>query len=118
VLVLTTQSGRVPFVGSIIALLGSTTITATLGHGALFAILTGVSYVVLTGFLPRLPALLAAIALALAAGTLTELSQILLVDRDASLSDLLANWLGVFVAAFGIAFVRLYRTTVRHAFAD
>jgi hypothetical protein len=118
VLVLTTQSGHVPIVGSIIALLGSTTLTATIGHGALFAILTGLSYVAWTGFIPRLPALLAAIALALTAGTLMELSQILLVDRDASLSDLLANWLGVFVAAFGIAFVRLYRTTVRHAFAD
>jgi VanZ family protein len=98
--------------------LGSTTLTATLGHGALFAILTAVSYMALTGFLPRLYALLAAITLALTAGTLTELSQILLVDRDASLSDLLANWLGVFVVAFSIAFVRLYRATVRHSFAD
>jgi VanZ family protein len=49
---------------------------------------------------------LLAMMAALLLGTTTELFQWFVTDRTASLSDLLANWLGVFISGFMVSFAR------------
>ncbi|MBI5666826.1 MAG: VanZ family protein [Chloroflexi bacterium] len=102
VLTLTTQTDRVPVVHLMIALIGRTELGATIGHAALFGLLTAIAYAALR--LPRRNALLLAMGLALALGTATEFYQQVVAGRTASLADLLANWLGVFVVAFGVVY--------------
>jgi VanZ family protein len=45
-----------------------------------------------------------AVAVTLCVSTGTEIYQVLLADRNASLVDFLANWLGVFMVGFGVSF--------------
>jgi hypothetical protein len=107
-LILTTQSDRVPLVHLMTSTIGSTDLGATVGHAGLFAALTGIAYVAFALRLPGRRALMLAMALALLAGTGTELFQMFVADRAASLSDLLANWLGVFVTGFIIAYRQMH----------
>lgn len=104
VLTLTTQTDRVPVVHVMIALIGRTELGATVGHASLFGLLTAIAYAALALRLPPRHALLLAMGLALALGTATEFYQHAVDGRTASLSDLLANWLGVFVVAFGVVY--------------
>lgn len=103
--ILTTQSSRLPFVGLITQTIGSTEFGATLGHGALFGLLTGFLYLALKNQLRRTWALPLAMAVSLALGTITELFQRRVAGRDSALADLLANWLGVFTVAFVIVYL-------------
>jgi hypothetical protein len=105
--VLTTQSARMPLIQLMRATIASTEVGATIGHVGLFAILTAVGCLGVARWLPGLHGLLVVMLLALVLSTATELYQLVLADRDASLADLLANWLGVFVVGFGIAAWRL-----------
>jgi hypothetical protein len=106
-LILTTQSDRVPLVHLMTSTIGSTDFGDSIGHAGLFGMLAGVAYLALSLHLTPRRALLLAMSLALVAGTSTELFQFLVADRATSLSDMLANWLGVFVVGFTISFVSL-----------
>jgi VanZ family protein len=96
-----------PLIQLMRATIASTEVGATIGHVGLFAILTAVGCLGVARWLPGLHGLLVVMLLALLLSTATELYQLVLADRDASLADLLANWLGVFVVGFGIAARRL-----------
>jgi hypothetical protein len=103
-IMLTTQSDRIPLVHLMTSTIGSTDFGDSLGHAGLFGMLACVSYLALSLHFPIRPALLLAMTLALAAGTGTELFQRLVADRATSLSDMMANWLGVFVVGVVVAF--------------
>jgi hypothetical protein len=106
-LVLTTQSDRVPLVHLMTATIGSTDIGDSIGHAGLFGMLAAIVYLVLSLRLTTQPAILLAMVLALFIGTSTELYQLFVTDRATSLSDILSNWLGVFIAGFIISFASL-----------
>ncbi len=99
-LILTTQSDRVPLVHLMTTTIGSTEFGDAFGHAGLFATLCLLLVVALSWRLPPYRALIVAMTIALAAGTSTELYQFLVADRGPSLSDLMANYLGIFVVAF------------------
>jgi hypothetical protein len=101
-LMITTQTDRVPVVHLMVATIGSTDIGDAIGHAGLFGTLAFVCYAALAFWLPRRRALSLAMLLALAAGTATELYQLDVVGRSASLSDLMANWLGIFIVGFAM----------------
>lgn len=103
---ITTQPGDHPMVELINRLLFRSDLLATVGHGALFAVMTLTGYLGLRTWFPSPAALGLAMLAALLAGTGTEGYQLLVAGRDASLSDLLANWLGVFVAATVVSYRR------------
>lgn len=102
--ILTTQTDRVPVVHLMIATIGSTDIGDAIGHAGLFGTLAFVCYAAFASRLPRRRALPMAMLLALAAGTATELYQLDVTGRSSSLSDLLANYLGIFVVGFAVLF--------------
>jgi hypothetical protein len=108
-LVLTTQSDRVPLVHLMTSTVGATEIGATLGHAGLFGILMLLVYVALAIRLPRLAALLLAMLVVGALGPLTEWSQSGLFGRDPSMTDLLADWLGIFMVGFALTCIALLR---------
>jgi hypothetical protein len=103
-LILTTQSDRVPLVHLMTSTIGSTDFGDSVGHAGLFGMLVAVAYFALSLRLTPRRALLLAMSLALVAGTTTELFQLLVADRATSLSDMLSNWLGVFIVGFSISF--------------
>jgi hypothetical protein len=103
-LILTTQTDQVPIVNLMVSTIGSTEVGATLGHAGLFGVLTAVGYLALTVRLPHRRALLLTMTLVLFIATSTELFQVQVTGRSSSLADLLANWLGVFIVSFVIAF--------------
>jgi hypothetical protein len=100
VVMMTTQSDQVSFVHLVIGIFGNSGFTSTIGHAGLFAILTSALYIVLAQQLTSTHALWLAMLIILLLATGTELSQIGVSGRDASLADLLANWLGVFMIGF------------------
>lgn len=104
VVTLTTQTDSVPVVHLMVALIGRTELGATIGHASLFGLLTVIGYAALSLKLPHRYALLLAMGLALTLGTATEFYQQVVDGRSSSLSDLLANWLGVFVAGFVVMY--------------
>ncbi len=106
-LILTTQSDHVPLVHLMTSTIGSTDFGDSIGHAGLFGMLAGVTYFALSIRLTPRRALLMAMSLALAVGTSTEFYQLFVADRATSLSDLLANWLGVFIVGFAISFASL-----------
>ena len=104
-LALTMLPNSVPLVGRVSRSLGGTAIGAAFGHAGLFGGVVLMLYLVLRLRLSQAWAVLLAVGAALVVSTGTEGYQVLLADRDASLSDLMANWLGVFVMGFGISYV-------------
>lgn len=104
VVIMTTQTDSVPLVHAMIAIFGRTEFGATVGHAGLFGLLTLAGYAALARRMPRRHALLMAMGLALTLGTATEFYQQVVDGRSSSLSDLLANWLGVFVAGFAVMY--------------
>lgn len=108
-LILTTQSDHVPLVHLMTRTIGSTEIGATFGHAALFAMLTLVVYLALVIRLPRSLALLLAMLMVAALGPLTELAQSGLFGRTPSMTDLLADWLGILVIGFSLTFSAFLR---------
>lgn len=109
-LLLTTMPGETPILRNLIHVLDHLRYGDTIGHIFLFGSLTLVIFWVLSNGIAPIYALPLAMMMAFTAGTLTELSQGYLADRAMTISDLLANWLGVFAAGFCIS----YFTQLRH----
>lgn len=99
---LTTQPGYNPLVQWFNRTIARTLVGGTLGHLALFASVTLIGYIGLRGWCNRPLALGLAMLGALTAGTGTEVYQLLVDGRQATLTDLLANWLGVFMVGFAL----------------
>jgi hypothetical protein len=106
VLVLTTQSQNdVPLVYFVGSTIGSTEYGAAFGHAGLFFMLTLMIFTALRLLFGVKIALATAMLIALILATGTEFYQLTLPDRSASLPDLLANWLGVFIIGFIVSFI-------------
>ncbi len=102
VLLLTMLPGHVPLVRVLAGAIGGTETSAVLGHIALFALLTLFTWRALVTWFHWRQAIIMALAAGLLLGTTTELFQWFVSSRDATITDLLANWLGVFASAFVI----------------
>lgn len=102
-IIVTTQSDQVPLVHLLTSSIGSTAVGAAVGHAGLFAVLTLAAYLVFSLLLRHNISLWLAMTLVLCLGLATELSQLTVPGRDMSLSDLLANGLGVFLVGFLVA---------------
>ncbi len=109
-IILTTQSDRLPLVHLMTSTIGSTELGDAFGHAGLFGVLTFVVYMVLAIRLKREWALPLAMGIVLALGGLTELSQFGVLHRAPSVSDLLANSLGVFVVGFTMSYLSILRS--------
>jgi hypothetical protein len=82
-------------VGRTSAFFGGTDLSDAMGHVVLFGVLSLLSYrAARIGLSPR-AALLLTLAVALALGAVSELLQIYVPERGATLIDIAANWLGV-----------------------
>ncbi len=112
-IILTTQSDRVPIVHLMTSTIGNSEIGDALGHAGLFGVLTFALYTALATRLKRECSLLLAMGSVLLLGGITELSQFGVLGRAPSVSDLLANSLGVFVVGFVLSFLSVLRA--RHA---
>jgi VanZ family protein len=112
-IVLTTQSDHLPIVHLMTSTLGSTEFGDAFGHAGLFGVLTFAVYIAMAIWLKREWALPLAMILVLSLGGLTELSQFGVLHRTPSISDLLANALGVFVVGFLMSYGSILRS--RHA---
>lgn len=111
--ILTTQSDRVPLVRLMTRTIGSTDVGDALGHAGLFGVLTFALYMVMAIKLKREWSLPLAMGSALILGLVTELAQIGVVSRVASLNDLLANALGIFMVGFVMSYLSILRS--RHS---
>ncbi len=109
-IILTTQSDRVPLVHLMTRTIGSTEVGDALGHAGLFGVLTFALYMVMARKLKREWALPLAMGIALILGLVTEVAQIGVTNRVASVSDLLANALGVFVVGFAMTYLSILRS--------
>jgi VanZ family protein len=109
-MILTTQSDRLPLVHLMTSTIGSTEWGDALGHAGLFGVLTFAAYMVLAIRLKREWALPLAMFIVLSLGVLTELSQFGVLNRAPSISDLLANALGVFVVGFAMSYLSVLRS--------
>jgi len=103
-LALTMLPNSVPFVGRVSRTLGGTAAGAAFGHAGLFGMLALMLYLALRMQLSQAWALLLAVVFSLLLATGTEFYQVLLADRDASLVDLLANYLGIFLVGFCVSY--------------
>ena len=109
-IILTTQSDRLPIVHLMTSTIGSTEVGDAVGHAGLFGVLTFTVYMALSIRLKQEWALLLAMGVVLALGGITEISQFGVWHRAPSISDLLANSLGVFVIGFFISYVSILRS--------
>ena len=101
--------GLVAFVKNFKLIDGHPDASDAVGHAALYGLLTAVVYGALRRWLGFTPAFWIAVALGLALGLLTELSQQYTPGRAMMLSDLLGNWLGVMTVAMLIGYWRSLR---------
>lgn len=104
VILLTTLPRPFPVVRTIAQLLGGNDVGDAIGHASLFGSLTLLVYWALRLRLRFALAFWLAVGLTLALSTATELSQQFTAGRTVSLSDLLANWVGVLAVATIISF--------------
>ncbi|MBI1277329.1 MAG: hypothetical protein GC179_04295 [Anaerolineaceae bacterium] len=109
-IILTTQSDRLPLVHLMTSTIGSTEFGDALGHAGLFGVLTFAVYMALAICLKREWALPLTMGIVLALGGLTELSQFGVWHRAPSISDLLANSLGVFIVGFTMSYLSMLRS--------
>jgi VanZ family protein len=109
VLLITLLPDRLPIIHGLRMVIGGTRLSDAIGHAGLFGVFTALCYAALSVKLSPRRALLVALAIALALATATELGQSFTVDRDTSLSDFLANWLGAFMMATGLSMFHLPR---------
>ena len=108
-IILTTQSDRVPLVHLMTSTIGSTEFGDAFGHAGLFGVLTFALYMALAIRLKRECALPLAMFVVLSLGGITELAQFGVLHRAPSISDLLANSLGVFVVGFAMSYLSILR---------
>lgn len=106
VVALTTMPRNTIVVRAVEIVLNHSEVGETAGHAALFALLTAVIYLALRHRFAFALAFGIALTIGLTAGLITEMSQASTPGRTASLSDLLANWLGVFVVTTLISYRR------------
>lgn len=111
VLLLTTLPGTTPLVHDLSAWIGDSEDSGMVGHMGLFAILTLLTWRVLARQFDARRAILLAMILALLLGTTTEFLQWFVFARNASFSDLVANWFGVFIVGFIILYAHHPRAT-------
>jgi VanZ family protein len=104
-LALTMLPNTVPFVGRVSRVIGGTSIGSAVGHAGLFGMLMLMLYLALRIRLSSVWSLLLAVIGTLLVSTGTEIFQVVLADRDASLVDMLANWLGIFAMGFFVSVV-------------
>lgn len=104
---LTTQSAGNPLIDFMASTIGSTEAGDLLGHAGLFAVLTLVGYLALSLRLNQRKAILIAMLVTLAIGTLTEAAQGSAIGRTVSSADLMANWLGTFVVGFCVTYLAI-----------
>lgn len=97
------------FATRIIIVEGHSNLNDAIGHAALYALLTAVTYWALRTRLPYRWALPLALGGALIVGGATEFIQQFSPGRSMMLSDLLANWLGATTVALLAAFRRSLR---------
>lgn len=97
---------RIPLIRTIAQLLGGGDVGDAIGHAFLFGSLTLLVYRVLRLRLSFALAFWGAVALVIALGTTTEFLQRFSAERTVSLSDLLANFVGVLGVATLISFFR------------
>lgn len=107
-IILTTQSDKLPLVHLMTSTIGSTEVGDALGHAGLFGVLTFVLYMVFALRCKRERALVISMGIVLLLGGLTELGQFGVLHRAPSISDLLANSLGVFMIGFTISYLSLF----------
>ncbi len=110
VIVLTTQSDRLPLIHLMTSTIGSTGFGDAMGHSGLFGVLTFAVYVVMAIRLKQELALPLAMTVVLLLSGLTELSQFGVLHRAPSISDLPANSLGVFVVGFTMSYFSVLRS--------
>jgi VanZ family protein len=108
-IILTTQSDRLPLVHLMTSTIGSTELGDAFGHAGLFGVLTFAVYMALAIRLKREWALPLAMVAVLVLGGVTEVSQFGVLHRAPSISDLLANILGVFVVGFAVSYLSILR---------
>ena len=114
-LVLTTQSDHVPLVHLMTSTIGSSEIGATVGHAVLFGMFAWVLDLSLAIWLPRSVALILAMLAVGLLGPLTEWLQAGLFGRTPSVTDLLADWLGILIVGFALTFAAQLRS--QHPFS-
>ncbi len=98
VIALMVTPGDEPLVTGLSDAFGDTDLTDAAGHVVLCAVLTILWQWALIAHIPPSHALRIALGVALALGTSVELLQMFVPNRGVSLLDLLANWLGGFIA--------------------
>jgi VanZ family protein len=104
VLLLTTLPAHVPLVSVLSELIGGTEPASMVGHVGLFAILTLLTCgAMMQWFSPRYAVPIAMMGVLLL-GTTTEFFQWFVLDRNSTMGDLFANWLGVFMAGFLVSY--------------
>ena len=108
VLLLTLMPGDTPLMHLLMPIF-SGEVGGAMGHAGLLGSLTLIGFLGLTNRLPGRRGLLLIMAVALLIGTGTELLQIDVVGRASTATDLLGNWLGVFVAGFVVSMFVLHR---------
>ena len=102
VVLLTVLPGRTPGVRTLFRWTDSVYLGDKFGHLALFGLLVIVAYGGLRTVMPRFPALIWASGGTFMLGIATELAQLLVRSRSSDWRDLIADWLGVLVAAVAI----------------
>ena len=106
VILLTTSPGWNPIIRRVTRLTHGYAPAEALGHLLLFGILGLLVYAMLRRWWSYHVALPVMVLGTLFLGTLTEGLQYFTPGRAATLSDLLANWLGVFMAATVMSYLR------------
>lgn len=93
-------------VGRTSAFFGGTDLSDAVGHVVLFGVLSLLSYRAARICLSRRPALLLTLAITLGLGAVSEILQLYVPERGATLFDIAANWIGVTGFAMWVRFVR------------
>ena len=106
VILMTTLPGWFPIVFIPANIIGRTSVMSTIGHGVLFGILTLLMWHTLNQWYESPIALGISMLVTLSLGTSTETFQWFVSTRNASIDDLLANYLGVFVIGFGVSYIQ------------
>ncbi len=104
VLLLTTLPANVPLVKVLSDMIGNSESAGMVGHLGLFSILTLLTCgALIQWFSPRYAVPIAMMGVLLL-GTTTEFFQWFVLDRNSTMADLFANWLGVFMAGFLVSY--------------
>jgi hypothetical protein len=104
VILFTTLPHPLPLIRAFARMLGGNDVGDAIGHASLFGSLTLLLYWALRLRLRFTLAFWLAVVIVLTLSTATELSQHFSPERTVSLSDLLANWVGILAIATLVSF--------------